>query len=91
MLKILNRIMPLLNRMMPTSRIPVIYNNYVTLVSKGLQDSDVHDPGYVSATITLSATTANHADILKNRKAANIHSIQDEDEDSLMLSTRYFV
>ena len=89
--------------MMPKSGIPLIYNNYITLVfplipderpklgrwrnvSKGIQDADVHDPGYVSA------TPIDAFDILK-KSESKVTTLQSAlDEDMLdMSSTRYFV
>ena len=92
----------LFNRIMPKSGIPLVYNNYITLVfplmpdeqpklgrwrnvSKGIQDADVHDPGYLSATPI-------SVDIPMKTETNEVNTLSALDEDILSISsTRYFV
>ena len=93
MLKLLNRILPksgtpLFYNKRITLVFPIIPDEQPKLgrwrnVSKGLQDADVHDPGYVSA------MPKDHLLIVKKRKVETAQSV---DEDVLhMSSMRYFV
>ena len=95
MLKLLNCMMPksgipLIHKNYITLVFPLIPDEHPKLgrwrnVSKGIQDADVHDPGYVSATPMKAVD-------IPNKSETKVITLSELDEDMLyMSSTRYFV